>query len=127
MLENKSVKKKDSARFRKVYPSQTKYIVRLDRYNVSRDKYEDIVSEGLTTASCWLFKDIDGKVSAYTPLAEDDVDDGFLRYIQKDKGPLIEINQQNLKEMLEANEKAARQAEKGKYAKAIKAYNKSAG
>jgi hypothetical protein len=126
-LENKSVKKKDSARFRKVYPSQTKYIVRLDRYNVSRDKYEDIVSEGLTTDSCWLFKDIDGKVSAYTPLAEDDVDDGFLRYIQKDKGPLIEINQQNLKEMLEANEKAARQAEKGKYAKAIKAYNKSAG
>jgi hypothetical protein len=127
LLENKSVKKKDSARFRKIYPSQTKYIVRLDRYNVSRDKFEDIVSEGLTTDSCWLFKDIDGKVSAYTPLAEDDVDDGFLRYIQKDKGPLIEINKQNLKEMLEANEKATDQAERGKFAKAIKTYNKSAG
>jgi hypothetical protein len=60
-------------------------------------------------------------------LAEDDVDDGFLRYIQKDKGPLIEINKQNLKEMLEANEKAASQAERRKYAKAIKTYNKSAG
>ncbi len=29
--------------------------------------------------------------------------------------------------MLEANEKAAGQAERGKYAKAIKTYNKSAG
>jgi hypothetical protein len=125
LLENKSVKKKDSARFRRIYPPQTKYIVRLDRYNVARDKYDDIVSEGLTTDSCWLFKDIDGKVSAYTPLAEDDVEDGFLRYIQKDKGPLIEINKKNLKEMLEPNEKAAGQAERGKYAKAIRTFNKS--
>ncbi|HEV3411031.1 MAG TPA: hypothetical protein VG101_01075 [Puia sp.] len=125
MLENKSVKKKDSARFRKIYPSQTRYIVRFDGYDATLGKYEDSVSKGLATDSCWLFKDIDGKVSAYTPLAEDDVDDGFLRYIQMDQGPLIEINKQNLMEMLKANEKAAGQAESGKYAKAIKTYNKS--
>lgn len=127
LLENKSVKKKDSARFRKIYPNQTKYIVRLDKYSVSRDKYEETVSQGLTTDSCWLFKDIDGKVSAYTPLSEDDVDDGFLRYIQKDNGPLIEINKVNLEEMVKDNEKAARQAQKGNYTKAIKTFNKSAG
>jgi len=78
----------------------------------------------MPTDSCWLFKDIDGKVSAYTPLAEDDVDDGFLRYIQKDKGPLIEITKENLAEMLKDNEKATSQAEKGRFSKAIKTYNK---
>jgi hypothetical protein len=124
LLENKSVKKKDSARFRKIYPNQTKYIVRLDKYNYSHDKYEEVVSQGLTTDSCWLFKDILGKVSAYTPLAEDDVDDGFLRYIQKDDGPLVEINKENLQDMVKDNEKAARQAQKGNFAKAIKTYNK---
>src|SRR5579863_1801326 len=126
-LENKSVKKKDSARFRKIYPSQTKYVVRFDGYDATLGNYQDSVYEGLAADSCWLFKEIDGKVSAYTPLAEDDVEDGFLRYIQKDKGPLIEISKENLAEMLKDNEKAAGQAEKGKYSKAIKTYNKSGG
>jgi hypothetical protein len=125
LLENKSVKKKDSARFRKIYPSQTKNIVRLDKYSVSRDKYEDFESNGITTDSCWLFKAIDGKISAYTPLAEDDVDDGFLRYIQKDGGPLVEINSENLQQMVDKNEKASRLAERKKYTKSINTFNKS--
>jgi hypothetical protein len=123
LLENKSVRKKDSARFRKIYPTQTKYIVRLDRYNVSRDIHESIESTGMTTDSCWLFKDFDGKICAYTPLAEDDVDDGFIRYIQKDKGPLIEITKESLATMVDSDEKATGFAEKGKYSKAIKHYN----
>jgi len=126
LLENKSVKKKDSARFRKIYPAQTKYIIRLDGYNATSGKYEDSVSKGLATDSSWLFKCIDGKINAYTPLAEDEIDDGFLRYIQKDNGPLIEITRENLAEMVKDDEKAAGEAKKGKYAKAIKNYNKTA-
>ena len=124
LLENKSVKKKDSARFRKIYPSQTKYIVRLDKYVVRLDKYVDAESSGAASDSCWLFKAIDGKISAYTPLAEEDVDEGFLRYIQKDQGPLVELNSQHLQEMVQGNEKAVSLAEREKYTKAIKTYNK---
>jgi hypothetical protein len=126
LLENKSVKKKDSARFRKVFPSQTKNIIRLDKYSVSRDKYEDFESNGMSTDSCWLFKAIDGKICAYTPLAEDDVDDGFLRYIQKDGGPLVEINSENLQQMVDKDEKASHLAERKKYTKSINTFNKSA-
>lgn len=125
-LENKAVKKKDPARFTKIYPSDTKYIVCLDRFIVSRDLYVPFESKGMTTDSCWLFKAIDGKVSAYAPLAEVDVDDDLLLYIQKDDGPIVQINSQNLQEMVSTDEKAARQAEKKRYAKAIKTFNKSA-
>ena len=125
LLENKAVKKKDSARFRKILPSTTQYIVRLDSYSVSRDKNLPIESKGTPTDSCWLFKAIDGKISAYTALAEDNVDDGFLLYIQKDDGPLVHLNSKNLQDMVGSDEKAARQAEKGHYTKAIKAFNKS--
>ena len=125
-LENKAVKKKDPARFTKIYPSDTKYIVCLDRFIVSRDLYVPFESKGMTTDSCWLFKAIDGKVSAYAPLAEVDVDDDLLLYIQKDDGPIVQINSQNLQEMVSTDEKAARLAEKKRYTKAIKIFNKSA-
>jgi hypothetical protein len=124
LLENKSVKKKDSGRFRRIYPSQTKYIVRLDKYIVSRDKYVDAESNGMASDSCWLFKSIDGKISAYTPLAEDDVEDDLLRYIQKDQGPLVQLTSEHLQEMAQGNEKAVSLAERNKYTKSIKQYNK---
>jgi hypothetical protein len=38
------------------------------------------IETGLARVPTGLFKAIDDKISAYTPLAEDDVDDGFLRY-----------------------------------------------
>jgi hypothetical protein len=124
LLENKSVKKKDSARFRKIYPSQTKSIVRLDKYFVRPDGSIGGEYDGTASDSCWLFKAIDGKISAYTPLAENDVDDGFLRYIQMDQGPLVELSSQHLQEMVQGNEKAASLAERKKYTRSIKTYNK---
>jgi hypothetical protein len=125
-LENKSVRKKDSARYRKLYPSETQYIVRMGSDSLNSDRYVVTESRGMASDSCWLFKAIDGKISAYTALAEDDVDDGFLLYIQKDNGPLVPLNEQNMEDMVSTNEKATRQAKKKNYTKAIKTYNKSA-
>jgi hypothetical protein len=50
----------------------------------------------------------------------------FTRSIQKVDGPIIHINSQNLQEMVSTDEKAVSQAEKKRYTKAIKTFNKSA-
>jgi hypothetical protein len=118
LLENKAFRKKDSARFRRIYPRQTKYIARLD-------KSADTEYAGIASDSCWLFKVIDGKINAYSPLAEDQVDDVFIKYIQKDNGPLLEINSVTVGQMVEGNEDAIQLMFKKKFIRAIKKYNKS--
>lgn len=124
MLVNKSVGRDDSGRYRKIVPAETQYIVRLDGYNVDRDM-DDNQTKGTPADSCWLFKAIDGKISAYSALAENVIDDPFLLYIQKDNGPLIRLTDENLEDMVSTNEKATRQAKKKDYTKAIRTYNKS--
>ncbi len=57
MMENKSVRKKDSGRYIKIYPSQTRSISHTD-VNTEKDHI------GQPNDSCWLFKVIEGNINA---------------------------------------------------------------
>jgi hypothetical protein len=125
LVENKAVKKKDSARFIKIYPSQTRSIAHVDLETGTE-------YPGRPTDSCWLFKIIEGKMSAYTSLGEyeSDLTDGvdyYLQYIQVGDGPLIPIQDPKALELFGDNEKASAFFTKKEFARAIKKYNKTAG
>ena len=117
-MENKSVGKKDSGRFIKVFPSQTKYISHLDPTTG-----KDYV--GMASDSCWLFKVIAGKMNAYTDLAEISVDDEFIRYIQVGDGPMVAITDPNAGNLFSSNERALELFTSKKYNRAVKIYNKT--
>ena len=113
-----SVKRSDSGRIKKIYPSQTLAISRVDRPDV----YE---YAGIPADSCWLFPAIKGSLTAYAALAEDEIDDAFLLYIQKGDGPLIRLTDDNLGASVKGDEKAERLLKKKKYSRAIIKFNES--
>jgi hypothetical protein len=118
LWEDNSVKEKDSARFKKIYPNQTKSIIRADLDNSVR-------YEGKAADSCWLFKAISGKINAYSAVPNQETTMDFIIYIQKDNGPLQKMNHRNLWEMIKDNEKALKLFYKDKYQKAMLLYNKN--
>jgi hypothetical protein len=116
-MENKSVGKKDPARLIKIYPSQTKYISHVDPTTG-----KDFV--GQAHDSCWLFKVITGKMSAYTDLAEISVEDKFIRYVQLDDGPLIAVMDPEAVKLFAGNDRAQELFVAKDYNRAVKRYNK---
>ncbi|HEY5408132.1 MAG TPA: hypothetical protein VIJ92_13640 [Ginsengibacter sp.] len=114
--EDKSVGKKDTARFKRIYPYQTKSIIRNDRNSVQ--------FSGIATDTCWLFTAVAGAINCYSPVADEDLTKGYIRYIQKNNGPLLEMSADNLREMLQDNDKALNFFIRKKYDKAISKYNK---
>jgi len=115
---DRSVKRSDSGRTKRIYPSQTLSISRLDKYGT--DTYT-----GIPADSCWLFPAIKGALTAYAALAEDEIDDSFLLYIQKGDGPLVRLTDDNLEASIKDNEKAERLLKKKKYSRAIIKFNVS--
>ncbi|MBS1603416.1 MAG: hypothetical protein JST42_12170 [Bacteroidetes bacterium] len=113
-----SVKRSDSGRIKKIYPSQTLAISRIDRPDV----YE---YTGIPADSCWLFPAIKGSLTAYAALAEDVIDEAFLLYIQKGAGPLTRLTGDNLEANIKGDEKAGRLLKKKKYSRAIIKFNES--
>ena len=113
---DKSVKRSDSGRTKRIYPSQTLSLTRLDKYGVSE-------YTGLPADSCWLFPAIEGKLNAYAALAEDEIDDAFLLYIRQEDGPMIKLTDDNLDAIVKGNEKAEKLLKKKKYTRAINKYN----
>lgn len=116
---------KDSARFMKIYPSQTRSIAHITLETGAE-------YPGRPTDSCWLFKIIEGKMSAYTSLGESENDlvdgvDYYLQYIQVEDGPLIPIQDPKALELFGDNEKASAFFAKKEFARAIKKYNKTGG
>jgi hypothetical protein len=116
VLENRSVSKKDSGRYTRINPSQTRSI---SHVNVLTG--QDYI--GQPNDSCWLFKVIEGKINAYTALAEISVDDEFLLYVQAGAGPLIAIADPKALDLFSANVEAANLFVNKKYNKALKKYN----
>lgn len=117
LLENKAFEKKDSARYKKIRPSETKYIFRTDIEGGGEYK-------GIATDSCWLFEKIEGVVNAYTPLPEDFVADSLITYLQKgDTARLVKMSGENISDVLGGDEKALKLAKKKRYIKAIAKYN----
>jgi hypothetical protein len=115
--EDKTVNRKDSGRYKKIYPYQTKALTRDDK---NLPQYT-----GFSADSCWLFKAVTGTITCYSPVADPDLTTGFIRYIQKKNGPLIQMTPDNLEEMLKDNEKALQLFKKKKFDKAIEVYNEN--
>jgi hypothetical protein len=115
---DKTVKRSDSGRKKKIYPSQTLSIYREDNSSGTQ-------VEGISIDSAWLFPAITGKLTAYTILAEDDLPDAFLLYIRDGDGPIVELTQDNLGDLIQGDKKALQLMQKGKIRKAIERYNES--
>ncbi|GGA86891.1 hypothetical protein [Puia dinghuensis] len=113
---DRSVKRSDSGRTKRIYPTQTLSISRLDKSGVTEYK-------GLPADSCWLFPAIQGPLSAYAALAEDEIDDEFLLYIRQGEGPMIRLTAESLEAIVKDNEKAESLLKKKKYSRAINKYN----
>ncbi len=97
-----------------IVPDQTKEI-----YRILDDRNTRLV--GIPSDSCWLFLSIQGKISAYSYLAERNSE--YIIAAQKYSGPIVKITEESLREMVEDNEKAVRQVEKKRFKKAIEIYN----
>ena len=115
--KDKSVRRNDSGHIKKIYPYQTKELIRIDQ-NAPQLK-------GFSADTCWLFKAITGKITCYSPVADDDLIKAFISYIQKNNGPLVKMDPGNLEGMLRDNEKALTLFNKKKYERAIAIYNRS--
>ena len=76
---DKMVGRNDSGGMQKIYPSETRSITRDDR---NSPQYT-----GMAANTCWLFKAITGKISGYSPVADDELSESFLSYIQKRTDP----------------------------------------
>lgn len=129
---NKDLKKDDPKREQKIYPSQTKEISRLknmpnqfsSRFNQFAPKVDTSRVTGIAADSCWLFKVLPGKLSAYSFLSEPDV-----IYVSKpiamqlDKQLVEKLTPEALEAYVKDNEKAYKAFLKKDYYKAIKQFN----
>ena len=97
-----------------ITPDQTKEISRISY--MANDKLT-----GIPSGNYWLFLSIQGRISAYSYLAE--VNSEYLVAVKKYDGPIVKITDQSLREMLDGNEKALKYLEKKQYKNAIEAYN----
>jgi len=127
VLVDKKYKKSDTNRYKKIYPSQT-----LDLVCVLIQKNEDNETPGSylpgkPTDSCWMFKAISGRISAYSYLIFNDtspINQSYIIGIQLNDGPILKFNEDNLKTMVGQDAKALKLVENKKYIRAITKYNK---
>ncbi|MBD1366679.1 hypothetical protein IDJ77_22900 [Mucilaginibacter sp. ZT4R22] len=125
VFENKDLPKKDSLRKQKIYADQTA--------NISRKgfgaSYEPYTMVGIANDSCWLFRAIKGNsINVYSFLSESEdglLDESTLAAIQQNNGPIVKLNEENLKAMLADDPDALKYIKDKKYLKAIKTYNKN--
>lgn len=116
LWEDRSVARDDNLRFKNIYPWQTQLIVRSD--------YGSPEYEGRAFDTCGLFKAIAGKITGYSPVADVEATARFIRYVQKDNGPMLEMNPENLILLINDNADAMELFDRKKYEKAIRKYNK---
>ncbi|MBS7565926.1 hypothetical protein KHS38_16075 [Mucilaginibacter sp. Bleaf8] len=80
------------------------------------------IGSGIATDSCWLFKVIEGKINAYGPLPDVDVNE-CLFAIQAGDGPIKQFTVQALEEMIKDDADAWKYLKKKKFSDAIGTYN----
>lgn len=99
----------------KVYANQTICITRTD--------YDTDIT-GMANDSCWFFKVVKGKISAYSPLSEtENIDSFHIRAFKLGDGPMQKLDSASLGSVLKSNEKAYKIFIKKDYYKAISKYN----
>jgi hypothetical protein len=115
LLVDKSFPKSNPKREQKIYANQT--------IKISRDDY-DPPFDGMANDSCWMFKVMDGPISAYSYLSETEDFETSIIGIQTNNGPIKALNKDNLKQIISADNEAMALFNKKKYFAALKKYNK---
>jgi len=113
---DRSVKKKDSGRIKKIYPGQTRCIAVVDENGSTRFL-------GPAAEDSWLFPVIEGRLTVYAPFAENNLPDVFFLFVRDGEGPLTEMTMDNLANLMQGNAKAFGLLKKGKMRKAIEQFN----
>lgn len=117
LMVNSSVPKSDPKRELKIYPKETLRITRLDN--------EGTEYVGMPNDSCWLFKIIIGKITAYSIVSEAFDDESiYLTAFSVDDGPIQKLTPDALDEILKPNERAYKAFKNDDYFTAIKRFNK---
>jgi hypothetical protein len=114
-----TIKHKKKEKEIKYHPIDTKSI-QCSFYNAAG---KEIILNGIPTDTCWLFKTLEGKINAFSFLAEPGL--AFVIAIQQgNDGPILPLNKENLKAMIgEDNEKLNKLIKKNKLIKAVEYYD----
>lgn len=125
LFVNKKIPRGNSAREERIYPTKTLKISRVYQDFNHPEKTE--VLEGRATDSCWLFKAITGKITAYSFLSERfNLNTYYLSAFQFENGEIQRLDPAKLKAIIADNNKAMKAFNKKDYYTAIIRYNKSA-
>ncbi len=133
LFVDKNLKKTDSNRTTKIYPSQTINIARnistfetvMHGKSTGPTKVEYL--NGKPADTCWMFKAITGAINVYSYLSEEDgqtFDRSTIVGIQLGNGPILKFNEENLKQLVGDEINALEFIQKKNYYKAIKKFNR---
>jgi hypothetical protein len=113
--EDKTIKGSKKEREQRIYSNQT--------ICITRDEYGNDFT-GMANDSCWLFKVIEGKINAYSPLSEKyEIDSFYLRAYQLGNGPVLKLDSASLAPIITKSPAALKAFQKKDYLKAINKYN----
>jgi hypothetical protein len=111
-----------AGREERIYPNQTLKISRL--YEDFKKPERKEVIEGQAADSCWLFKAVSGKITAYSFLSERlELHTGYLSAFQVDSGMIQNFTPEQLKAVISGSGKAMKAFNKQDYYQAIVRYN----
>jgi hypothetical protein len=115
----------DDTSGQKIYPEQTIYIMRTDSDNFIGEKHHVV---GLPTDSCWMFKVINGPITAYSYLSErvgsDFFDPTTVIALRDGDGAILPLTSDNIKHMISTDNDAMKYFDKKNYYKALMRFNK---
>ncbi|MEO6148762.1 MAG: hypothetical protein ABIN95_13470 [Mucilaginibacter sp.] len=119
-FKNKQVAKTDTNRIQKIYPDQTRQI--------SRVNFNSAIITGIAKDSCWLFKVINGPISAYSYKAESPTyfQSWNIVAMQATNSGIEKFEPENLKKIVANDPDAIKLFDKKEYYKALVKYNKNA-
>jgi hypothetical protein len=119
VYKNKTLKRSDTNRVKKIYANQT---LKISRPNDMDYRMKTI--EGFATDSCWLFKVIIGKINVYSHLSETiNLDNNYIMAIQAGNGLVQKRDSATLATFIQGNVKAMKALKKKDYYIAIYRFN----
>jgi hypothetical protein len=127
VLVNKKYIKLDTNRFKRIYAAQTLSLVCVLKERSTEYETPGVYLPGNPTDTCWMFKSISGRLSAYSSVIYDGLDTinpSMIVGIQLKDGPILKFNVENLKIMVGQDLNALKFIENKNYVRAIKKYNR---
>jgi hypothetical protein len=112
---NRKIKKNMPSRNTKIYVNETK--------KIATELFGGGVINGVITDSCWLFKIISGKISAYSPIPNLNLQTDYLNAFRVADGNIQKFDPKELEKVIADNPKAKKAFDKKNYYKAINIYN----